>query len=455
MENLDKILEIFAEKFEHIVPNKTDAKVLFSLFIDTQKNSDKISYSESEIRELIRRFHKEATDTDREQRQKIEERFQTLLRQQFIDRNKDKRIVLTDYSLQLCNLFYEKVQPMLNPSVIEKILENVKATLELSCKSVDDLKVWYQTQFTKVLKSEIATQTIAMEFQISELKRDLNEQFKTLSYEDLVDHCQKQMDIVIDDRRKLTKSFNGLDDITDILAETPLNKLNDLDFIEIKTKLNESLEHYKYKLEQAGENISKIKNIVRSLFDIVGKKAFDRKLEVFFYQVLEQAQTESKQNRTDSEALLFYSVEISLPDFVQSFSFVKDTPEKFIFPEFYESFSVSKNQKAETVNRNLQNLGTAANKSRKRQEQARKIEGWLKNLREQVMSKDEIDYSTFYMEMLTTENDIELAIKGTEHILKKLRQEKFKVETTREFSFDGKNPSNAVWNIKIKKPSLS
>lgn len=322
---------------------------------------------------------------------------------------------------------------MLNPSVIEKILENVKATLEISCKSVDDLKVWYQTQFTKVLKSEIATQTIAMDFQISELKINLNEQFKTLSYEDLIDYCQKQMDVVIDDRRKLTKSFNGLDDITDILAETLLNKLNDLDFIEIKTKLNESLEHYKYKLEQAGDNISKIKNIVRSLFDIVGKKAFDRKLETFFYQVLEQAQTESKQNRTDSEDSLFYSVEISLPEFVQPLSFVKDTPDKFLFPEFYENFSVSKNQKAEAVNRNLKNLETAANKSRKRQEQARKIEGWLKHLREQVMSKHEIDYSTFYMEILTTENDIELAIKGTEHILKKLRQEKFRVETTREF----------------------
>jgi hypothetical protein len=100
-------------------------------------------------------------------------------------------------------------------------------------------------------------------------------------------------------------------------------------------------------------------------------------------------------------------------------------------------------------------LETAASKSRKRQEQARKIEGWLNNLREQLLSKDEIDYSAFYMEMLTTEQDIELAIKGTEHILKKLRQEKFKVETTREFSFDNKNPNNAVWNIKIKKQSLN
>ena len=59
------------------------------------------------------------------------------------------------------------------------------------------------------------------------------------------------------------------------------------------------------------------------------------------------------------------------------------------------------------------------------------------------------------MEMLTTENDIELAIKGTEHILKKLRQEKFIVETTREFSFDSENSNNAIWNIKIKKPSLN
>jgi len=100
-------------------------------------------------------------------------------------------------------------------------------------------------------------------------------------------------------------------------------------------------------------------------------------------------------------------------------------------------------------------LETAATKSRKRQEQARKIEAWLKTLRQQVMDNEEIDYSTFYMEMLKTENDIELAIKGTEHILKKLRKEKFKVETTTEFSIDPKYPNNAIWNIKIKKPSLN
>lgn len=451
MENQDKILEIFAEKFEFIVPNITDAKVLFSLFIDIRKNTEKTSYSESEIRELIRKYHKEDTETEREQRQKVEERFQTLLRQQFLDRNRENRIVLTDYSLQLCNLFYEKIQPLLNPSIIEKILEDVKTTLESKCKSVEDLKVWYQTQFVKVLKAEIANQTIAMDFQISELKDKLNEKFKTLPYEELVEYCQEQMDIVIEDRRKLTKSFNGLDAITDILANTPLNRLDSLDFIDIKRNLNETLEHYKYKLEQTGENISKIKNIVRSLFDIVSKKAFDRKLETFFYQILEESQTESKSNRTDSEDSLFYSVEISLPDFVQPLSFIKDTPEKFLYPEFYESFIVSKNQKAETVSRNLKNLEKAANKSRKRQEQARKIEIWFNILKEQLTTKDEIDYSAFYMEMLTVEEDVELAIKGTEHILKKLRQEKFKIETTKNFTIDKNNPNNAIWNIKIKK----
>ena len=263
------------------------------------------------------------------------------------------------------------------------------------------------------------------------------------------------MDIVIEDRKKLTKSFSGLDAISDILEETHLNKLDNLDFIDIKRNLNETLEHYKFKLEQTGDNISKIKNIVRSLFDIVGKKAFDRKLEAFFYQVLEESQTESKSNRTDSEDSLFYSVEISLPDFAQTLSFIKDTPDKFLYPEFYESFSISKNQKAEAVSRNLKNIEIAANKSRKRQEQARKIEGWFKNLKEQLSTKNEIDYSAFYIEMLSSENDVELAIKGTEHILKKLRQESFKIETSNDFTIDLSNPNNAIWNIKIKKQKQS
>jgi hypothetical protein len=455
MEKQDKILEVFAERFEYIVPNRTDAKVLFSIFTETHNNREKLSYSEAEIMELIRKHHKEDTETEREQRQKVEERFQTLLRQQFLDRNREKRIVLTDYSVQLCTLFFEKIQPLLNPSIIEKILDDVKTTLELKSKNIEDLKVWYQTQFLKVLKPEIANQTIAMDFQISELKNKLNEKFKTMPYEELLDYCQEQMDIVIDDRKKLTKSFNGLDAITDILAETPLNKLDSFDFIDIKRTLNETLEHYKYKLEQTGDNISKIKNIVRSLFDIVGKKAFDRKLETFFYQVLEESETESKSNRTDNEDSLFYAVEIKLPDYLKPLSFINDTPEKFLFPEFYENFSVSKNQKTETVNRNLKNIEAAANKSRKRQEQARRIEGWLNNLKDQLASSEEIDFSTFYMEMLAKEENIELAIKGTEHILKKLRQEKYRIETTREYSLSDNNPNNAIWNIKIKKQSLN
>lgn len=455
MENLENILKIFSEKFEHIVPDRTDARVLFSLFIDFQVNPDKTSYSELEIKELIKKYHKQDTATEREQRQKVEERLQTLLRQQFIDRNKERRIVLTDYSLQLSKLFFEKIQPMLNPSEIEKTLEDVKTTLELRSKTVEDIKHWYNNQFLKVLKSQVANQTIAIEYQIAELKSDLNERFKTMPFMELLDYFNQQMEIVIDNRRKLTKSFNGLDEITGILADTPLNKLSDVEFIQIKSSLNETLDHYKYKLEKTGDEISQIKRIASSLFDKIDKKPFYRKLETFFYQILEQSHSQKKSNRTDKEDNLYYAVEIILPEMVNPIEFIKDTPETFLFPEFHESFVVSKNQKAETVNRNLKNLETAAEKSRKRQEQARKIEGWLKNLREQLKTNEEVDYSTFYMEMLNTENDIELAIKGTEHILKRLRQEKYRVETSTEFSINKKYPDNAIWKIKIKKPSLN
>src|SRR5690606_22802637 len=152
------------EKFEHIVPDRTDARVMFSLFIDSQENPDKTSYGELEFKDLIKKYHKQDTGTEREQRQRVEERLQTLLRQQFIDRTKERRIVLTDYSMQLSKLFFEKIQPMLNPSEIEKTLEDVKTTLELRSKTVEDIKHWYQNQFLKVLKSQIATQTVAIEY---------------------------------------------------------------------------------------------------------------------------------------------------------------------------------------------------------------------------------------------------------------------------------------------------
>ncbi len=455
MENLEKIIEIFSEKFEHIVPDRTDARVIFSLFIGSQENPDKTSFGELEFKELIKKYHKQDTGTEREQRQRVEERLQTLLRQQFIDRTKDRRIVLTDYSSQLCTLFFEKIQPMLNPSEIERTLEDVKTTLEIRSKTVEDIKYWYQNQFLKVLKSQIATQTIAIEYQIAELKNDLNFSFKSLSFLELLDYFNEQMENVIENRRKLTKSFNGLDAITEILATTHLNKLSDVDFIQIKSSLNETLDHYKYKLEKTGDEISQIKRIASSLFDKIDKKPFYRKLETFFYQVLEQSESQKKSNRTDKEDNLYYTVDILLPEIVQPISVIKDTPDTFLFPEFYESFSVSKNQKTETIKRNLKNMGIAAEKSRKRQEQARKIEGWLNNLKEQLSNSEEIEYSDFYMDMLSTENDIELAIKGTEYILKRLRQENYKVITSTEFSTDNKYSDNAIWKIKIKKSSLN
>ena len=453
MENIEKIIEIFSEKFEHIVPDRTDARVMFSLFIDSQENPDKTSYGEIEFKDLIKKYHKKDTGTEREQRQRVEERLQTLLRQQFIDRTKERRIVLTDYSLQLNKLFFEKIQPMLNPSEIEKTLEDVKTTLELRSKTVEDIKHWYQNQFLKVLKSQIATQTIAIEYQIAELKNDLNEKFKSMSFMELLDYFNVQMENVIENRRKLTKSFYGLDAITEILADTALNKLSDVDFIQIKSSLNETLDHYKYKLEKTGDEISQIKRIASSLFDKIDKKPFYRKLETFFYQVLEQSNLLKKSNRTDKEEILFYTVDISLPEIVQPISFIRDTPEIFLFPEFHESFSISKNQKSETINRNLKNIETAAKKSRKRQEQARKIEGWLVNLKEQLTKQEEINYSDFYIEILNRENDIDLAIKGTEYILKKLRQENYNIVTSTEFSINTKYRDNAIWNIKIKKPS--
>jgi hypothetical protein len=455
MSNLEKILEIFAEKFEHIVPDGTNAKVLFSLFIQNQVNPEKISYSEQEIKQLIRKYYKKDTATEREQRQRMEERLQTLLRQQFIDKTKDRRIILTDYSLQLCKLFFEKIQPLLNPSEIEKTLEDVKVTLEIRSKSVEDIKHWYENQFLKVLKYQIANQTLAIEYQISELKRDLNERFKVMPFVDLLDYFNQQMEVVIENRRKLTKSFNGLDAITEILANSPLNELSDVEFIQIKSLLNETLDHYKFKLERTGDEISKIKRIASSLFDKIDKKPFYRKLESFFHQILEQSESQKKANRSYGEDNFYYVVDITLPEIVKPISFIKDTPDTFLFPEFHETFSISKNLKSEPLVRNLKSIELAADKSKKRQEQARKVEIWFNSLKLQLTTKNEIDYSDFYMEMLRQEGDIELAIKGTEHILKKLRQENYIVETTTNFSIEENLKDNAIWQVKIKKSFLS
>ncbi len=451
MQNFDKILELFSERFEHIVPDKTDARVIFSLYVESKEFPDKLSFSEVEIKQLIKKYHKEETETEREQRQKIEERLQTLLRQQFIDRSTDKRIVLTDYSIKLCDLFFDKIQPLLNPSEIEKTLEDIFITLEKRSNTIENLQHWYEKDFKGKLKSEIDTQTRALEFQITELKNDLNEKFKSMSFIELTDYFSSKMDTVIENRRKLTKSFNGLDSISDILSETPLNKLDNIEFIQIKSHLNETLNHYRHKLDRAGEEISQIKRIASSLFDKIDKKPFYRKLESFFFSILAQSESDKKANRTDKkEDVLYYTVDLKLPQEINNIEIIKGTPDLFIYPEFHENFNISKNQKTESIQKNVEHLNAAAERSTKRKQQARRIEYWLSDIKERLKVSKEFDFAPFYLEMLNTDQDIEVAIKGMEHILKTLRQEKYEIIMTNDFSINHSNTNNAIWNIKIK-----
>ncbi len=146
------------------------------------------------------------------------------------------------------------------------------------------------------------------------------------------------------------------------------------------------------------------------------------------------------QHEIDKEQILFFVPDITLPEFVNDIEVVKDLPSAFLFPDFYENFSESKNQKVEASERDQDKMNDAVNKSRQRKHQAQRIEYWLGNLKEQINKKEELDYADFYLEMLHQEQDLEIAIKGTEYILKTLRKEKYSLEFTSEYSFNPNQP---------------
>jgi hypothetical protein len=453
MENVERILEIFADRFSQFFPEKEDAKVLFSLYIRNKQNPDKLLFSESEIRELIRKHYKEENETEKEQRKKFFDRLQRLLRSSFLERAEERQhFLLSDYSNQLCVLFFQKIEPLLNPSEIERTLADVLLTLQKNSCHIEDFNHWFEKDFKGKLKSELSNQTNALEFQIKNLKDDLSERSKSMELLDFSQYITNQMDIVIDNRKKLSHAFNGLDSISDTLSDCDLNKLGNYDFLRIKGNLNEILNIYRHKLDKTGEEISRIKGIASNIFDIIDKKPFYRKFETFFFTVLENA-TGKISTRKDKEQTLFFVSDITLPAFVHDIEIVKDLPSDFLYPDFYENFSESKNQKVETSKKDQMKLNEAANKSKQRRFQAQRIEYWLDNLKEQMAEKDELDYADFYLEMLNQEQDLEIAIKGTEYILKTLRKEKFSLESTNEFSFNPNQPNNAIWNIKIKKRS--
>jgi hypothetical protein len=454
MENFENVLEIFAERFSQFFPEKEDAKVLFSLYVQNKQKPDKFIFSESEVRELIRKHYKIDNETEKEQRKKFFDRLQRLLSSNFLERSTERQyFLLSDYSNQLCVLFFQKIEPLLNPSEIERTLHDVLLTLKANSSEIELFKHWFEKDFKGKLKAELSNQTNALEFQIKNLKDDLSEKNKSMDFLEFSKYITDQMDIVIENSKKLSKAFDGLDSISDSLSDCSLNKSGDYDFLQIKSNLNEMLNIYRHKLDKSSEEISRIKGIASNLFDIIDKKPFYRKFETFFFTVLENSSTNKISTRKDKEQTLFFVSDIKLPDFIEDIEILRDMPSEFLFPEYYENFSDSKNLKTEITERNQEKLNDAVRKSILRRHQADRIEFWLSNLREQINEKGELDYADFYLEMLHQEQDLEIAIKGTEHIMKTIRKEKFTVETTNEFSFNSNQPNNAIWNIKIKKYS--
>lgn len=455
MINLLKFLEIFSEKFESIIPDRTNGKILFSIYLEQEEKPDKNTYSEPEFKEKIRFFLKQESTSEREQRQKVEERLQSLLRYHYIERTRDKLIMLTEYSIQLCNLVFNKIQPFLNPSEIEMVLDNAKLTLEANIKDLTSFKHWYDHQFGNLLKPAINTQIAALDLQISALSTQFNLRYKNDNFEDLLTYFTSQMETVIEDRKKLTLAFNRLSDITDILDKTQLNHNSDIEFLRIKMSLNELFEHYRFKLDETGNKITQIKKVATGIFDKLDKRPFYRKLETFLLSILELSDSQKKGNRKDNEVDLYYSVDIVLPEYVKPISIIKDTPGFFIYPELHESFILTKNQKTQPLERDRINIKLATEKSKRRQEQARKIEKWLNDIKGEIKVHGQLDFSAYYLSVLNKEKDLELVIKGTEHILKKLRQEGFIVKSSPEFIFSEIDKNNAIWKIIITSVSLN
>jgi hypothetical protein len=452
MENFERILEIFASRFRQFFPEQEDAKVLFSLYIKSKQNPEKIIFTESEVRELIRKHYKEESESEKEQRKKFFDRLQRLLSSNFLERAKEKQnFYLSQYSKQLCLLFYQRIEPLLNPSEIERTLNDVLQTLKTNSNDIESFNHWFEKDFTGKLETELSNQTIGLDYHIKTLRDDLSLKSQTMDLLEFTEHINKEMDSVVEQRIKLTQAFNKLDSISDTLAESSLSKSGDFEYFSKIGVLNEMLNVYRNKLERSIDDILGIKRIAINIFDIIDKKPFFSKFERFFFTVLENSRTKKITSRIDSEGTLFFVSEIKLPDFVEDLETIKHLPNEYSFPEFYETFSDSKNQKLEATEKNQEKLDEAVRKSQQRRHQAKRIEYWLGNLKERISDKEVFNYADFYLEMLNEEQDLEIAIKGTEHILKTLRKENYSLETTSEFSFNPKLLNNAIWNIRIKK----
>ena len=218
---------------------------------------------------------------------------QRLLSSNFLERAKERQqFFLSQYSKQLCLLFYQRIEPLLNPSEIERTLNDVLQTLKINSNDIESFNHWFEKDFKGKLETELSNQTIALDYHIKNLRDDLSLKSQTMDLLPFTEYINKEMDSVVDQRIKLTQAFNRLDSISDTLADSSLSKSGDFEYFSKVGVLNEMLNVYRSKLDKSIDDILRIKSIATNIFDIIDKKPFFSKFERFFFAALENSRTE-------------------------------------------------------------------------------------------------------------------------------------------------------------------
>ncbi len=446
------LLELIKDKYSQIIPEQKIGVVLFKMY-DLEKQKVEKTFSEKEIFDIIDSFS--TTDSERDyfiyKNQIVQD-----LSKFFIEKDKRRNYRLTDFAKEFCRLIEKELNLKLNPSDIEKTIQDLIELLRNRIASVEDFNHWYEHSFESD-KINVSNQIRALEMQVKLTIESMNELI--FSHKDdfttMLDICKEKLNNVKAQADKLSNALDLKEEIREILSAA---NLEDRNFRDKKKLINDFLHEIDTKLISISHQIDSIKPKLNRLFNDINKREYDRKLENFLSYLFQNSSSEKLKNKKlkkEGEERREYEINIHFPQNVPE-KFIIDLNIKFeaiFYANFLNQTSISAKENADNeaeVHRQL------VEKERKTLQQLKAIR-WFEKLKNQIDVEGNISYSHFFYQIMQEENDIEIAIKTTDEVLKSFTNERYEesqrysLNIEKEFAEEVSQTNTILWKMKIQK----
>lgn len=440
---------ILRERYSQLVPRQEDGLVVLALYQKVRSGTIPRAFPERIIVETVKSVLTELGQTSArgEENQKYDETLHRLLRH-FFDKNiEEKSYQLSTYAENFCDLLEKEVHTAINPSQIQKTFNDLVLLLGHKLETIDDFRHWYHTQFFKN-KNDISSQLRALHTQIEDTIEQLNDLVKNDSdnFRELLIGCEALLDKVKEQADKLSSAFSSKDDIKQLLDDAKLG--DQFEYREMKRDVRSFFKDIELRLINVSHTIDRIKPKINKLYNDFEKREFDRKIESFMLYLFKNSKSKFYRTKKLKDRRV-HELDVFLPANIEQKEIYSDRS-RLTMVDYLPLLEPPPVEVREPV-WDEADLARQADARRRQIERDKRVEHWFTVISAEAEKKKKVDFGPYFFKIMSTENDIETAIKEATLVLKEFSNKPgYEVTVKEEFAVDPKHPNIAIWKMQIK-----